>query len=819
MKLTSILIALLFTILNGFAQTNPGSITLTVTDSKNHGIENASAALLKNNSKQLVKTALANKAGKISFENIAAGTYRIKLSATGFEEKSTDSIVISETAYTADLPAVSLNLKSSAQLKEVTVSAKKPFIQRMNDRIIVNVDNSIVNAGSSAFEVLERSPGVTIDPNDNIALRGRQGVIIMIDGKPSPMTGADLVNYLRGLPSNSIDRIEIITNPSSKYDAAGNSGIIDIRLKKDQRMGTNGNFTAGYGQGVYPKTNTGISLNHRNKKMNAFGSYNYAYRKLLNHLFLDRNFYENGVFTGSDLKDNFTTMPFSSNTARMGADFFPSKKTIIGFVVNTNFNHFRRRTDNSSLVFDDQHVPVFTFNTFASNNDHNNNVVSNINFKHVFDSTGRELTADADYGVYNSRSLSTNSTRYYKIDGSTQQPNYVLDGNQKGELSLKTAKVDYVNPLKKGASIEAGLKTSFVSADNDARFADASNGTPQNDPNKTNHFLYDENNNAAYINYKKNFKKWDMQLGLRTEQTNIKTYQEIGKVSWDSSYIQVFPTAFFNYKLKADQTIGISVSRRIDRPGYSQLNPFLFLIDVTTYATGSPGLLPQFTWAYELNYTVKNLNFSLGYRHTKNNQSIVLARFKDVFPNIPIQDDNVTVQIPVNISTSDYVGLSISAPVKIKKWWNMINNADVFYNHFNGSLAGTNLDKGKPAIQARTTNSFTMKNGWSAELSGVFNSGGQNGFLVMDPQWGIGAGVQKNILKNKATLRLNVTDIFWTNLPKAVISFDNYVEKWHAQRETRVANLSFTYRFGKNTVQAARRRTTASEEERQRAGN
>ncbi len=819
MKLTSILIALLFTFLNSFAQTNPGSITLTVTDAKNNGIENASAALLKHNSKQLVKTALANKAGKILFENIAAGTYLIKLSATGFEEKSTDSIVISETGYTAELPTVSLNLKSSTQLKEVTVSAKKPFIQRMNDRIIVNVDNSIVNAGSSAFEVLERSPGVTIDPNDNIALRGRQGVIIMIDGKPSPMTGADLVNYLRGLPSNSIDRIEIITNPSSKYDAAGNSGIIDIRLKKDQRMGTNGNFTAGYGQGVYPKANTGLSINHRNKKMNAFGSYNYAYRKMLNHLFLDRNFYENGIFTGSDLKDNFTRMPFSSNTARMGADFFPSKNTIIGFVVNTNFNHFRRRTDNSSLVFDDQHLPVFTFNTFASNNDHNNNVVSNINFKHVFDSTGRELTADADYGVYNSRSLSTNATRYYKIDGSTQQPNYILDGNQKGELSLKTAKVDYVNPLKKGASIEAGLKTSFVSADNDAKFADASNGTPQNDPNKTNHFLYDENNNAAYVNFKKNFKKWDMQLGLRTEQTNIKTYQEIGKVGWDSSYIQVFPTAFFNYKLKADQTIGISVSRRIDRPGYSQLNPFLFLIDVTTYATGSPGLLPQFTWAYELNYTVKNMNFSLGYRHTKNNQSIVLARFKDVFPNIPMQDDNVTVQIPVNISTSDYVGLSISAPVKIKKWWNMINNADVFYNHFNGSLAGTNLDKGKPALQARTTNTFTMKKGWSAELSGVFNSGGQNGFLVMDPQWGIGAGVQKSILKNKATLRLNVTDIFWTNLPKAVISFDNYVERWHAQRETRVANLSFTYRFGKNTVQAARRRTTASEEERQRAGN
>jgi hypothetical protein len=569
---------------------------------------------------------------------------------------------------------------------------------------------------------------------------------------------------------------------------------------------------------VYPKANTGLSLNYRNKTMNLFGSYNYGYRKILNHLYLDRNFYEDGNFTGSDLKDNHMTGAISSNTARVGADFFPSKKTIIGFVVNSNFNHFTRSSNNSSLVFDPQRDPVSTFNTFAGNNDHNDNLVTNVNFKHVFDSTGKELTADVDYGVYDSRSISSTATQYRKMDGSSQKPNYILDGNQKGTLTLKTGKIDFVNPLKKGATIEAGAKTSFVSADNDAKFFDASTGTPQNDPNKTNHFLYDENNNAAYLNFKKNFKKWDMQVGLRAEQTNIKTYQEIGQAQWDSSYIQFFPTAYFNYKLKADQTIGVSVSRRIDRPGYSQLNPFLFLIDVTTYATGNTGLLPQFTWAYELNYTLKNLNLSLSYRHTKNNQSIVLARFKDVFPNIPMQDDNVTVQIPVNISTSDYVGLSVAAPVKINKWWNMINNADLFYNHFNGSLAGTNLDKGKPALQARTTNTFAMKKGWSAELNGVFNSGGQMGFLVMDPQWGVGAGVQKNILKNKGTLRLNVTDIFWTNLPKAVISFDNYIEKWHAQRETRVANLTFTYRFGKKTVQAARKRTTASEEERQRAG-
>lgn len=801
----------------GFGQIQRSTISIMINQKNNAAVENASASLFNYGNKKLVKTAVADRNGQVVFENVPAGLYQISLSATNFEDQKVDSIVATEPGKAIALKPVILKEKTNIALKEVTVTASKPFIQRMHDRIIVNVDNSIIGAGSSAFEVLEKSPGVAIDPNDNIALKGKQGVVIMIDGKPSPMNGPDLVNYLRGLPANAIDRLEIISNPSSKYDAAGNSGIIDIKMKKDQRLGTNGTFNAGYSQGIYPKANAGFSLNYRDKKVNVFGNYNHAYRKNLNRLFLDRNFFTAGAFTGSDLKDNFSRSQLSSNTVRFGTDFFPSKKTVIGFVVNTNFNQVSRNNDNSSLVIDEQYQPAFTFNTAAGNDDHNNNFVGNINFKHSFNSAGKELTADIDYGEYNSKSLSTTSTSYYKIGGGAQQPDYILDGKQKGGLVLKTAKVDYAQALNKTAKLEAGLKTSLVSSDNDSKFFDASTGMPIPDLGKTNRFLYDEYNNAAYFNYKKDFKKWDMQLGLRAEHTKINTFQAIGEVSWDSSYLEIFPTAFFNYKLKADRTLGVSVSRRINRPGYSQLNPFLFLIDVTTYSTGNPALLPQFTWAYEMNYTLKSINISFNYSRTKNNQNIVIARFNDLFPNNP-QAENVTVQIPVNLSSSEYVGLSVSAPVKINKWWNMLNNADIFYNHFNGSLGRTSLDAGKPAAQVRINNSFVLKNGWGAELNGNFNSGEQYGFMVTEPQWGIGLGVQKTILKSKGTLRLNVTDIFWTNLPKAVITYDNYIEKWHAKRDTRVANLSFNYRFGKKTVQAARKRTTASEEERQRAG-
>lgn len=810
-----ILITLVLVCLTTLATAQRGQVNVTIITSSKKPAENATAELLKAGDSSLVKTAIADKEGKVFFENTAFGVYIIKASAVNMTAQYSGAIEISAAQAQVAIPAIILQ-PAAKEMQGVTVVSRKPFIQKLQDRIVVNVENSIVSAGSSAMDVLERSPGINIDQNDNISLRGKAGVIIMIDGKPTPMTGSDLANYLKGLPSAAIERIDIITNPSAKYDAAGNSGIIDIRMKKDQRFGLNGTATAGYGQGIYSKANAGTTFNYRNKKLNFFGNYNYAYRIGLNHLLLDRNFYENGVYNGGDLKDNYSKSPNSSHSTRIGMDFFPSKKTIVGFVVTGNFNHYRRNSDNNSIIINPQKQAVSTFSSLATNNDHADNYVANINFKHTFDSTGKELTADADYGEYQSTSLTRNATSYYTLDGSPLQPDYVLDGDQKGKLVFRTAKADYVNPLGKSAKWEAGLKTSYVSSDNDARFYDVSSGTAVNDTTKTNHFLYKEHNNAGYINVSKEFKKFDIQIGLRGEHTRINTWQETGNISFDSSYFQLFPSAFFNYKLREEQTIGVSVSRRIDRPGYSQLNPFLFLIDVTTYATGNPGLLPQITWAYELSYTVKSLSFSVNYSHTTRNQNITLARFKEVFPNIP-SPDNVTVQIPINLGSSDYFGFSVSAPIRINKWWNMINNGNLYYEKFNGRFSGTVLNNGRPAADIRTNNTFTFKKGWTAEFNASLNTGGQYGFMVLDPQWALSTGVQKTVLKNKGTIRFNITDIFWTNLPKAVVTFDNYIEKWRAYRETRVANISFTYRFGSTKIQGARRRTTASEEERQRA--
>ncbi|HEY0749907.1 MAG TPA: outer membrane beta-barrel family protein, partial [Chitinophagaceae bacterium] len=535
-----------------------------------------------------------------------------------------------------------------------------------------------------------------------------------------------------------------------------------------------------------------------------------------------RNFYENGVFKGSDDKDNYAHMPVTGHNGRLGADFFPSKNTIIGVVVNSSYTNFDRVAKITTQVSDAQHQPQFKFFTEATNDDHFDNTVANVNLKQKFGTSGKELSADIDYGMFNNTSLTRTASSFFFMDNRPKSDDDILDGDQVGKLRFTTGKVDYTNPLKKGGKFELGAKTSYVSSDNDAKFWTVLPSGREIDETKTNRFYYEEYNNAGYVNYSKEFKKFSLQLGLRGEQTNIKTKQVKANREFENDYFELFPSAFFNYKLKEDQTLGVSVSRRIDRPGYQALNPFLFQIDATVYATGDPHLKPQMTWSYEMSYTLKNLNFTLGYSHTTDPQNIVISRILDVIPTFEIkpgQDSNITVQIPVNLTSSDYVGLTATLPIRINSWWNMINNVNVFYNHFNGNLGGANLDNGRPAGNIRTNNSFTFKKGWGAELNANFNSGGQYGYSVSDPNWGVAIGGQKTVLKGKGTVRLNVSDIFWTNLPKATITYEGrYVENWHAYRETRVANLSFTYRFGNNKVQAERRRTTASEEERRRAG-
>ncbi|MBS1689873.1 MAG: TonB-dependent receptor, partial [Bacteroidetes bacterium] len=320
-----------FILFSTLAEARSGGVSGQVTDINGKPLSYANVILLKTDSVTLVKASLTDDNGNFSLEPIEKGQFVLKVTLLGYNTYANSNVTVADEQI--KLPAIILEAKNGT-LTEVTVRTQKPFIEVKADKIVVNVENSIVSAGSSALEVLARSPGVTVDQNDNISLKGKQGVNIMINGKIQPITMADLATILKNTPANAIEKIEIISNPSSKYDAEGTAGIINIIMKKDQRLGMNGSINGGYGQGVYPKANGGINLNYRNKKFNIYGSYNCAYREGFNQLILTRHFYDNGIYDGAFVQNHFLKFPAQVHRASAGIDYNVDSKTTVGLTVS-----------------------------------------------------------------------------------------------------------------------------------------------------------------------------------------------------------------------------------------------------------------------------------------------------------------------------------------------------------------------------------------------------------------------------------------------------------------------------------------------------
>jgi outer membrane receptor protein involved in Fe transport len=782
-----------------------------VLEGENKPLGFANVLLLKAADSSLVKGTLTDEAGAYLFEGVAIGRYKVVATMLGYAKSKGMEATVAAADEAIQLNPIMLSQASTA-LKEVVIEGQKPLIEQHLDKTVMNVENSIVSAGSTALEVLEKAPGVVVDQNDNISMRGRQGVIVMIDGKPVPMSGTELAHMLRGMSANSVEKIELITNPSAKYDAAGNSGIIDIRLKRDKSQGTNGTVSSSFGQGRYAKSNQGLQLNHRAKKFNLFGSYNYVYRKDYNELDIYRRFYDEGAFTGAYDQQNVFNFEMNNHSARIGADYFLSPKTVIGVVANGFRIDFDRTNANRSLVIDAQEQPESSFLTDAAVEHGRRNQAVNFNLKHTIDSVGREITADLDYIVYQNTDIQNFTTNYYNLSNEQIRSPYLLYGTLFGNLTIKSGKVDYKQPLQAiGGTLEAGVKSSLVKADNDLDFFDRSNGGNVPETDKSNHFVYEENINAAYLNANKKWEKAGLQLGLRLENTIANGVQLTDGQEFERNYTQLFPSAAMTYDLNKKHTLGVSLSRRINRPSYNQLNPFKNFLDPSTYSAGNPFLKPELSYSFELTHTFdQRIITKLSYSHTSDVMVQVLS------PDTT--QEKLVVQTFRNLATLDYYGLTVTVPFSIGNWFNSVNNATFYYGLYKGFLAETDLRNGRPTFNLNSNNTIKLPKDWSAELTGVYRGKEVYGFLDVDPLWFVSAGVQKQFWDKKASLKLNVTDIFYTNKVRGYTSLARYSENFYQRRDTQVATLSFSYRFGQAQSAPSRRKTGGAEEEKSRAG-
>ncbi len=776
-----------------------------ITDQNNSAVEFANILLLNPKDSSLLKGSITDSAGVYIFEIIEDGTYLIAATMVGYQSAYYGPFAVSKAQPNVSIPNLQIN--SGVVLNEVTVKAEKPFIELQNDKLVVNVEGSPVAAGNSALELLAKAPGVTVDNNNRIALKGKQGVMIMLDGKQSYLSAEEVSRLLESMPANNIEKIEIIHNPSAKYDAAGNAGIINIRLKKDKNLGMNGTLTLGGGYGRYPKANTGLQLNYRQQQFNLFGNYSYYYAQRFNDMDIYRIIPFEGAASIFD-QTNDRVNWVNSHNFKGGADWFLDKKTTIGLLFSGNSGYWREHSDILTLISGANPEPFSQVNALTNTREDWDNFTYNFNLRRTFGDKGAELTFDADYSTFsNPMNQISDNFFFNEADVEVLLPE-LLRGTTNSDVTIQALKLDYTQPLKGDVNLEAGLKSSFVETDNSIRFLRNQDTEFVVDTFLTNQFLYEETIHAAYINASKQFKGFSIQTGLRAEYTISDGVSVTLDERVKRDYLNLFPSLSLSHTIAEKHNLSYSYSRRIDRPSYQDLNPFTFFLDKYTFGRGNPFLRAQYTNSFSVNYGFKqNFMVTLSYSHTEDAMTEVLE-----------QDDEArtTYQTRANLAQFDNYSVNFSAPVKIANWWSARINVSAFINHFQSAYLASQIDNRQLSYNAYVSNTFTLPKGFRGELSGFYNSAGVYGMFETQPQYAIDAGIFKSLWNGKANLKLNVSDLFFTNRWNVNIQQDNINANVKGQFESRRANLTFTYKFGNKEVKPTRQRSTATEEEQNR---
>lgn len=808
-------IFLLYLLSAGMVSARTGTASGRVLGPKGQPMAYTTVLLLSATDSAVAEAGLTNEKGEYSLTPPAVGSYLVQVVMAGYTTVYTAAIDL-QVAGVATVPDVELQ-PLAATLGEVAITAQKPLIEVKPDKIVVNVENSITSAGSSVLDVLARSPGVAVDQNDLLSLKGKRGVNVQINGKTQPMSGEELANVLKSMPASMVASIELIANPSAKYDAAGTAGIINIKLKRDGKKGLNGSANATYAQGVYGKANAGFNLQYRNKQWSLYTGYTRSQRVGFNKLDLDRAFYKDGVFSGAYIQTNNYLYHINSDQANIGVDYRLTAKTIIGASANGDATYFRRDGSNYSNIIDSAtRQPLSHFTTSNSSPNQWNNIALNLNLRHTFDSGGATLAVDADYATYPSEGRQDYTTNYYYyIPGGGSRPSALAPASVKVDLNgltqIRSIKADYARPLATGGRLEAGIKASYVTADNDLRFYNLINATFLADSTRTNHFIYQEHIQAAYVNYSHDWAKWSAQLGLRVEQTIATGTETTTDSSFRRHYAQPFPSLAMQRHIDKNNDLGITLSRRIERPSYEQLNPFKYYLDPTTYKAGYPYLNPALSYAIELSHVFRQ-RFVTSFSYSNTSAPITEV----IQPSTT--EAKVTIQTTKNLTSMDYYGVSGSYQLQLAKWWNNTTNFNAYYARYTGDIAGTSLNKGRATFDVNINNSFLLARNWSAELGGFYQAPQVYGYMNLKPTWMLNVGIQKQLLDKRAMVRLNVTDIFWRGYPRATSYYNDYEESFIAKRDTRQGSMSFTYRFGNKTLPSSQRHHGGAEDEKRRVG-
>ncbi len=772
-----------------------------VKDQTNKALPFVTVGLLKTDS-TILKGTTTDEQGGYVFENVKSGAYLLMASAIGYQK---NYVVIHETG--GDMPVLVLQ-ENSTQLNDVQVLGKKALIEQQIDRTVMNVANSIVGAGSTALEVLTKAPHVTVDfQNEAIQLRGKEGTIVMINDKQSYLSGSDLVAMLRGMASDNIDKIEIITNPSAKYDAAGNAGIINIVLKKNTTLGTNGQLSIALGSGQHYRSRAGLQLNHRTAKLNLFGNYNLNKGQNFFELILYREQPDNLQRNYINQRTHLVLDDLGHN-AKGGLDYALTKNTTVGFVWTGLWN---TQIQDGSADFEARRNPngpiYLQTNTHKIWDSDTKSQLFNGNFQHNFKNKG-VLNIDADYGQFQKQSLNSLDTQSPILAATDTKPVALLNNLSDTQVTIKTLKADYSQTLSKNWKLETGLKFANVSTTTNIELKTGEKGnTLVLDPSLSSQFEYTEQVTAVYTSLSGKINKVAIQAGMRAEYTQSVATLSVPNNERKRKYLDWFPSVFISKPLSDKQTLMLSYSHRINRPNYQYLNPARGFIDLYAYSEGNIEQAPQYTHAVEFRYALKTGFFvSLSANYIKG----------FTMPVNSVTDGNKLVRVFKNMGDAKSYALTLSQPMSITKQWQMQASLVGYYDAFDYVYEAKNWHIINTSARLSLNNGFVFGKGWTAELNAWLNSPSIQ--VIEKSTWlsSIDAGVQKSF-SAKTKLKLNAQNVFFTPLGNNRIATANSLQTAIFQMDTRVVMLNLTYNFGNEKVKASRQRRTGAEEESRRA--
>lgn len=682
----------------------------------------------------------------------------------------------------------SLQTDKVSEISGIVVKGNKAVFQQKADKMIFNVENSVLSDGTTVLEVLGKTPGVVVSQDGELSLRGKKGVSVMINGKLSSLSAKELANLLRSTNSTLVKNIEIIANPSSKYDAAGNAGIINIVLKKSSLEGLSGNYYVNGGRGRKNRVNTGLSLNYTHKKLSLHGDYSYTFRgeeerKDFSQVFFDEK--QPQLMTRRTDQNSTTNEPLTSNNFKVGADYAFSDKTSIGALFDAKIGRYEDFSKGENRIF--QPVDNLFAHVLSDNKSKENwyDYTYNLKGTHIFNDKDYKVDADLEYET------SRFTSRQYQLSDVLVNQGTENFNNRRGSIASRlkvfNAKVDFTLPFNEKHNLETGLKSTIKSNSNPSEYFIQQGEEWVNDNKASNEYVYKEQIHALYANYKLNLTKWTFQLGLRTEMTHTDINQKTSQEQRKREYTNLFPSASIKYQMNDQHGFYASYSKRINRPSHFDLNPFRFYDDPFNYWQGNPNLNPEFTHATELGYTWGKYIIASAYFSVTND---VMTEVYNYQP-----DTGILVKTQDNLNKSYVYGANLTATTKLFNWWSLTSMFNIFNSEYKGNYQNYSVNSSQLAFTLNAQNSFNIAKGVKAEMNGQYFSKSNIGLFIRDAYFDLTVGVSKTLLKDKATVKLAVTDLLKTNNYR--VTGDNFSStiRQKYNLDSRVITLSFNYKL------------------------